>query len=95
VFGEIPDCMFLDVPVRLSDSGHAHITRESFNPMTLCDMIINNIPCPKKNSKRRFRQTSVELCATRKGKIYRIILDKEYTRCIDSFAYVVNHVEPI
>lgn len=87
--------MYSGIPVRISDSGHAHLTREGFDPFTLCDMILGNLPCPKKKKNRKFRKTSIELCANRKGKVYRIILDKQYTTCKNSYSYVVCHVEPV
>ena len=91
--GEI-DCIYKDRPVRLSDSGHVHIFSENIDPMTLCDMINYNIPCPK-YKKRKFRSISLEVCSNRKGKIYRIILDLSYTHDINAYAYLVTHVEPI
>lgn len=90
------DCEMDDIPVRLTDSGIAHLMVEDIDPYTLCDMILDDIPCPKKTKRRKkFRKKSIEICSRRNGKIYRILLDESYTYSINSEAYIVTHLEPI
>ncbi len=90
------DCYFKGLPVRLTDSSISHMYKEKINPMTLCDMLQYPINCPKSTKKRKkFRKTSIEVCSNRKGKIFRILLEKEDTIDIGNFAYVVIHLEPI
>jgi hypothetical protein len=90
------DCYFKDLPVRLTDSGISHLYRENIDPMTLCDMLKYQINCPESTKKRKkFRKTSIEVCSNRKKKIYRILLEKDYTIDIGNYAYVVIHLEPI
>jgi hypothetical protein len=90
------DCFYDGLPVRLSDSGISHLFKEKIDPMTFCDMLQYPINCPKIVKKRKkFKRTSIELCSNRKSKIYRIILEKDYTINIRNFAYVLRHLEPV
>jgi hypothetical protein len=83
--------MYNNHPVRISDSGFAHLLKEDIEPQTFCDMIHNPVPCP---DRRRFRRSSIELCAYRSGIIYRIILELSYTFEINDYVYLLVHLEP-
>jgi hypothetical protein len=68
--------------------------REDIEPYTLCDMINDPIPCPKRTPKP-FRKSSIQICSRRNRRIYNILLEKEMTIDINQESYEVVHVEPI
>jgi hypothetical protein len=88
------DCMFRELPVRLSESARYHLDFEDISPETLCDMVNHPIDCPR-GTPRGHRKESVRICAERRGNIYVIFLEKSYTVDLEQDSYLVKHLKPI
>lgn len=89
------ECMHEGLPVRVSESAISHLSAEEISAETLCDMIQNNVDCPKGRRGAPHRRTTLRLCAMRRGRMYSILMEKDYTRDIRQGAYLVIHLKPI
>ena len=88
------DCIFRGLPLRYSDSANAHMLAERIFPQTLCDMINHSIDCPQ-NAPKPHRRTAIRVCSNRRGKVYAIMIEKDYTIDIHQDAYLVTHFKPV
>lgn len=94
-FAGATECVHDGIPVRVSESAISHLSKEDITATNLCDMIHHHVDCPKGRSGIPHRRSTLRLCAVRKGKMYSILMEREYTLDIRQDAYVVIHLEPI
>jgi len=86
--------MFRGLPLRYSDSTNVHLAIEKILPETLYDMISHPVNCPE-NAPKPHRRTAIRICAERRGRLFVIMLERDYTNDIHDDAYVVTHLKPI
>jgi hypothetical protein len=88
-------CKFRGLWVRVTDSGFAHLYKEDITPLTLCDMLIHTMDCPKGKKGKPHSRNAIQVCAVRKGRIYIILLVKETANDTREQVYSVVHLKPV
>ena len=78
--------------VAFTYSAKLHLEEFQIDALELIDMLHNPVPCPKS---RVFRKKDIEICSTKKGRIFRIILFEDYCIDVQADCWVVKHVKPI